>query len=146
MTVDVTAQPLYDGTFSIAAVAAAGHSLLDQLHDEAMAAIATLAENWDRPADEDQPSEAPEDDGPTTWSDPETWSIEDDEDDPEIRVLQPFELPALLLRPRQPGKATAPIEEPAEAPVDDHAVSASADTDEFAVPTGTEGDREFIAA
>jgi hypothetical protein len=122
------------------------------LHDEAMATIAALAENWDRPADEDQPPVAVEDDGPTTWSDPETWSIEDDEDivddedDSEIRVLQPFELPALLLRPRQPGKVTAPIDKPAEAPVDDTAVSASADTDEFAVPTGAEGDRQFIAA
>jgi hypothetical protein len=133
MTVDVTAQPLYDGIFSIDAVAAAGHALLDQLHDEAMATIAALAENWDQPADEDQLPTAVEGDEPTTWSDPETWSIQDDEDD-EIRVLQPFELPALLLRPRQVENVPALVEGPAEELVDDAARSASAATDEFAVP------------
>jgi hypothetical protein len=145
MTVDVTAQPRYDGTFSIDAVAAAGHSRLDQLHDEAMATIAALAENWDQPADEDQPPTAVEGDEPTTWSDPATWSVdEDDEDDAEIRVLQPFELPALL-RPRQAGNVTTVIEGPAEGPVDDAAASASAVTDEFAVPARAEDDRQFVA-
>jgi hypothetical protein len=106
---------------------------VDQLHDEAMATIAALAENWDQPADEDQLPTAVEGDEPTTWSDPETWSIQDDEDD-EIRVLQPFELPALLLRPRQVENVPALVEGPAEELVDDAARSASAATDEFAVP------------
>jgi hypothetical protein len=147
MTVHVTAQPRYDGTFSIDAVAAAGHSRVDQLHDEAMATIAALAENWDQPADEDQPPTAVEGDEPTTWSDPATWSVDEDdedEDDAEIRVLQPFELPALL-RPRQAGNVTTVIEGPAEGPVDDAAASAGAVTDEFAVPARAEDDRQFVA-
>jgi hypothetical protein len=145
MTVNVTAQPLYDGTFSTDAVAAAGHLLLDQLRDEAMATIAALAENWDRPADEAQPPVAVEGDEPTTWSDPETWSVDDDEDDAEVRMLQPSELPALLLRPRRARNLTARVGEPAEDRVDDAVVSASAATDEFALPSGAENDREVIA-
>src|SRR3954470_11339971 len=97
MTEDVTAQPLFDGTFSTEAQVTAGHALVDQLHDEAMATIAALAENWDKPV-EDAP--AVEDDDPVTFHDPATWSVQDDEDD-EVRLLQPFELPALLPRPRQ---------------------------------------------
>jgi hypothetical protein len=94
---DVTVQPLFDGTFSTEAVAAAGHALLEQLHQEAMATIAALAENWAQP---DQPPVAVEDDEPTTWSDPETWSVEDEEDDEDaVRLLQRFELPSLLPRP-----------------------------------------------
>jgi hypothetical protein len=97
---DVTAQPLFDGTFSTDAVAAAGHALLEQLHQEAMATIATLAENWDKP---DQPSVPVTDDEPTTWSDPETWSVEDEEDDGDaVRLLQRFELPSLLPRTSAP--------------------------------------------
>jgi hypothetical protein len=99
---DVTAQPLFDGTFSTDAVAAAGHALLEQLHQEAMATIAALAENWDQP---DQPSAAAAaaDDEPTTWSDPETWSVEDEEDDEHaVRLLQRFELPAVLPRTAAP--------------------------------------------
>lgn len=47
MTAGVTAQLLFDGTFSTDAVASAGHRLVQQLHDEAMATIASLAETWD---------------------------------------------------------------------------------------------------
>ena len=96
----VTAQPLFDGTFSTDAVAAAGHALVDQLHQEAMTTIAALAENWDQT---DQPSVAVADDEPTTWSDPETWSVEDEPDDEHaVRLLQRFELPALLPRTAAP--------------------------------------------
>jgi hypothetical protein len=143
MTVDVTAQPLFDGTFSIDAVAAAGHSLVDRLHDEAMAAIAALAENWDQPVDG---TPAVEDDEPVTYQDPATWSTEDDEDDEddEIRLLQPEDLPALLPRPAAANVAARVEQQPVEDAADDAVVFASAATDEFAVPT--EGDREFVAA
>jgi hypothetical protein len=148
MTVDVTAQPLFDGTFSIDAVVAAGHSLVDRLHDEAMAAIAALAENWDQPVDG---TPAVEDDEPVTYQDPATWSAEDDEEwpaeddeDEEIRVLQPEDLPALLPRPAAANVAARVEQQPVEDAADDAVVFASAATDEFAVPT--EGDREFVAA
>ena len=127
---DVTAQPLFDGTFSTDAVAAAGHALLEQLHQEAMATIAALAENWDQT---DQPSVAVADDEPTTWSDPETWSVEDEEDDEDaVRVLQRFELPTLLPRPRL---ALATLSLVGSRPSDeDLARSAGAATDELPVP------------
>jgi hypothetical protein len=132
-------QALFDGTFSTEAVAAAGHAVVDRLHDEAMATIAALAENWDAPA-EDTP--AVEGDAPVAFENPATWSAEDEDDD-EIRVLQAFELPALLARPR-PGVL---IEAPAEVPADGEALALDAvDTDQFAVPARTQGDRRFVAA
>ena len=147
MTGDVTAQPLFDGTFSTEAQVSAGHALVDQLHDEAMATIAALAENWDKPVSDD-PADAPavEDDDPVTFQDPATWSVQDDEDD-EVRLLQPFELPALLPRPRQAAaNAAGPIEAPAEEPVHDPVALASADTDEIAVPVETAGQDRTLAA
>jgi hypothetical protein len=145
---DVTGQPLFDGTFSTEAVAAAGSALLDQLHAEAMATIAALAEHWDQPVDD---TPAAEDDAPVSYEDPATWSVEDDDDqdddqdedddeDDEVRVLQPFELPALPL-PRRAAVATT---DPVEEPVGDSAVDSIA-TDQFAVPAGA-GDRRFVAA
>jgi hypothetical protein len=105
MTRDVRAQPLLDGTFSIDAVASAAHALVERLHDEAMATIATLADTWDSPV-EDSPAVV--DDAPVTYRDPATWSVdvdEDDEypaeDDEEVRVLSLADLPSLRLRPRQ---------------------------------------------
>jgi hypothetical protein len=148
MSVDVTAQPLFDGTFSIEAVAAAGHSLLDRLHDEAMATIAALAENWDQPVDG---APAVEDDEPVTYRDPASWSVEDDEDegypddeDDDIRVLQREEMPALLPRSAAANVAARVEQQPVEAVADDAVVLADAATDEFAVPA--EGDRQFVAA
>jgi hypothetical protein len=133
---DVTGQPLFDGTFSTEAVAAAGTALLDQLHAEAMATIAALAEHWDQPVEE---TAAAEDAAPVAYEDPATWSVEDEDDD-EVRVLQPFELPALPLPRRAAFVATAPAAEPAEAlPVD------SIDTDQFAVPAAA-ADGRFVAA
>jgi hypothetical protein len=136
----VTGQPLYDGTFSTAAVASAGHALLEQLHQEAMAAIAALAENGCQPAPEDHPPLAGEDDGSTAWRDPESWSAEDedeDEDDEEesIRLLQRFELPSLLPRSRPAaGDLAALVPSPRAAEVvGDTDASATAATDEFAV-------------
>ena len=129
MTEGVTAQLLFDGTFSTEAVAAAGHQLVQQLHDEAMAAIATLAETWDRPVEEG-PSTVDEE--PVTYRDPATWSVADDEDEPygdddAVLVLPRVELPALLPRPRRTvANTTAPV-----APAVDVAAAA---TDEFAVP------------
>jgi hypothetical protein len=112
---DVTVQPLFDGTFSTEAVAAAGHALLDQLHQEAMATIAALAENWDKPA---QRPTAVEDDEPTTYSDPETWSVEDEDDEDAVRLLQRFELPSLVPPPAAPRLAlVAP--QPAQDAADD---------------------------
>ncbi len=132
-------QALFDGTFSTEAVAAAGHAVVDRLHDEAMATIAALAENWDAPV-EDTP--ALEGDAPVAFENPATWSAEDEDDD-EIRVLQAFELPALLARPRP----AAPIEAPAEVPAADEALALDAvDTDQFAVPARTQDDRRFVAA
>jgi hypothetical protein len=148
MSVDVTAQPLFDGTFSIEAVVAAGHSLLDRLHDEAMATIAALAENWDQPVDD---APAVEDDEPVTYRDPASWSVEDDEDggypddeDDDIRVLQREELPVLLPRPAAANVAARVEQQPVEDVADDAVVLADAATDEFAVPA--EGDRQFVAA
>jgi hypothetical protein len=148
MSVDVTAQPLFDGTFSIEAVAAAGHSLLDRLHDEAMATIAALAENWDQPVDG---APAVEDDEPVTYRDPASWSVEDDEDegypadeDDDIRVLQREEMPALLPRSAAANVAARVEQQSVEAVADDAVVLADAATDEFAVPA--EGDRQFVAA
>jgi hypothetical protein len=126
---DVTAQPLFDGTFSTDAVAAAGHALVDHLHQEAMATIAALAENWDQP---EQPPAAEADDGPTTWSDPETWSVEDEEDDADaVRLLPRRELPSLL--PRQ--RPTAAVLSLVGWQPSDEAASPVADaaTDELAV-------------
>jgi hypothetical protein len=148
MSVDVTAQPLFDGTFSIEAVAAAGHSLMDRLHDEAMATIAALAENWDQPVDG---APAVEDDEPVTYRDPASWSVEDDEDegypadeDDDIRVLQREEMPALLPRSAAANVAARVEQQSVEAVADDAVVLADAATDEFAVPA--EGDRQFVAA
>jgi hypothetical protein len=139
---DVTGQPLFDGTFSTEAVAAAGTALLDQLHAEAMATIAALAEHWDQPVGE---TAAVEHEAPVAYEDPATWSVEDEDDededeDDEVRVLQPFELPARPLPRRAAFVATAPAAEPAEAlPVD------SIDTDQFAVPAAAV-DGRFVAA
>jgi hypothetical protein len=148
MSVDVTAQPLFDGTFSIEAVATAGHSLLDRLHDEAMATIAALAENWDQPVDD---APAVEDEEPVTYRDPASWSVEDDEDegypadeDEDIRVLQREEMPALLPRSAAANVAARVEQQPVEDVADDAVVLADAATDEFAVPA--EGDRQFVAA
>jgi hypothetical protein len=92
---DVTAT-LFDGTFSTEAVAAAGHALVEQLFDEAMATIAALAENWDSP--DAEPAVAEEE--PVALVEPASWSVtEDDEDD--VRALAAFELPALLSPARQ---------------------------------------------
>ncbi|WP_222268081.1 hypothetical protein [Modestobacter marinus] len=135
-------QALFDGTFSTEAVAAAGHAVVDRLHTEAMATIASLAENWDTPV-EDTP--AVEGDAPVAFENPATWSVEDEDDD-EIRVLQAFELPALLARPRP----AAPIEVPAEVPADDEARALetvdAVDTDQFAVQTRPRDDRPSVAA
>jgi hypothetical protein len=148
MRVHVTAQPLFDGTFSVEAVAAAGHSLLDRLHDEAMATIAALAENWDQPVDN---APAVEDEEPVTYRDPATWSAQDDEDegypldeDDDIRVLQREEMPALLPRSAAANVAARVEQQPVEDVADDAVVLADAATDEFAVPA--EGDRQFVAA
>src|SRR4051794_15214069 len=118
MRVDVTAQRLFDGTFSLDAVASAAHALVEQLHHEAMAAIAALADTWDNPV-EDAPAV---EDEPVTYQDPATWSVADDEydceydyadhdedDDREVRRLQPADLPALL--PLRPRPAAARIEQ-----------------------------------
>ena len=115
MTDDVTAQTWWDGTFSSDAVAAAAHALVQELHDEAMAAIASLAETWDSPVEDARGV----DDGPVVYRDPATWSVEDDEDDQlvddvddeddEVRVLPRIELPPVLPRPRPvPGNVTEP--------------------------------------
>ena len=88
---------LFDGTFSTEAVAAAGHALVEQLFDEAMATIAALAENWDAP---EQEPEDDEDDEPVAFVEPASWSATDDDED-DVRALDAFELPALLPRPRR---------------------------------------------
>jgi len=135
----VTAQPYFDGTFTSEAVASAAHALVAQLHDEAMATIAALAENWDQPAAEIAAVE----DQPVTYRDPATWSVQDDEDehpaeddgaDDEVRVLPLMELPALLPRPRPAVDVTARVQ-----PVED---AAGALTDEFAV---TPEDRQLAS-
>jgi len=133
----VTAQPYFDGTFSSEAVASAAHALVAQLHDEAMATIAAIAENWDRPV-EDAPLVA---EPPLTFRDPATWSAQDDEDEypaedddedqDAVRVLPLMDLPVLLPRPRPAVNVTARVEPPT-------ADLASAATDEFAVPQDRE--------
>jgi hypothetical protein len=134
----VTVQPLFDGTFSTEAVAAAGHALVDQLHQEALDAIAALAENWDQP---EQPALVAEDEA-TTWSDPETWSVDDEDDDADaVRLLQRFELPSLL--PRPAAAKLVLVESQPDEPAAEADDVTSAATDEFAVPA-TE-DREYVA-
>jgi hypothetical protein len=130
MTQGVTAQRLFDGTFSTDAVATAAHALVQQLHDDAMATIAALADSWGRPA-EDPPAV---DDEPVTYRDPASWSVQDDDElvddddglddddaddddaddddaddddadddgaDDEVRVRRVAALPALLPLPRR---------------------------------------------
>jgi len=122
----VTAQLLFDGTFSTEAVAATASAVVQRLHDEAMATIADLADNWDHPPVTDEP--AADADEPVTYRDPASWSAADDEDEQygedEERVLPMPVLPPLLLRPR----ATA-------------AAVAAAATDEFDAPVT--GERHF---
>ena len=140
----MTAQPLFDGTFSIDAVASTAHAVVARLHDEAMATIAALAETWDQPVEEAPAVEADE---PVTYREPATWSVADEEDDlvaedddhedDEVRVLPVLELPPLLLHPRPAGtnvtvRLGAGTTEAADAV-----------TDEFAVPA--EGRRQFVA-
>jgi hypothetical protein len=109
MTVCVTAQFLFDGTFSTEAVAATASALVQRLHDEAMATIADLADNWDHPPVTDEP--AVDADEPVTYQDPASWSAADDEDEryeaEEERVLPMPVLPALLRRPRATAAAVA---------------------------------------
>jgi hypothetical protein len=152
----VTAQPLFDGTFSSAAVASAAHALVDRLHDEAMATIAELADSWGRPAEE---LPAVEHDEPVTYREPATWSVRDDEDDEDgdgngdgngdgqygeeddVRALPLPALPALLPRPRRVAANVTVRREPHPAV---HVPGlATAATDEFAVPS--EDDRRFAA-
>jgi hypothetical protein len=135
--VDVTAQPLFDGTFSIDAVASTAHAVVARLHDEAMATIAALADTWDQPVEEAPAVEADE---PVTYQEPATWSVADEEDEPaaeddEDDVLPVLELPPLLLRPAG-SNVTARLGATATE-------AADAVTDEFAVPT--EGRRQFVA-
>jgi hypothetical protein len=118
----VTAQLLFDGTFSTEAVAATASAVVQRLHDEAMATIAGLADNWDHPPVTNEPAVGA--DEPVTYRDPASWSAADDEDDDEERVLPMPVLPALLVRPR----ATA-------------AAVAAAATDEFDAPVT--GERHF---
>jgi len=134
----VTAQPLFDGTFSIDAVVSTAHAVVARLHDEAMATIAALAETWDQPVEEAPAVEADE---PVTYREPATWSVADEEDEPAAEddedVLPVLELPPLLLRPRPAGTNVAARLGAAETE------AADAVTDEFAVPT--EGRRQFVA-
>ena len=135
----MTAQPLFDGTFSIDAVASTAHAVVARLHDEAMATIAALADTWDQPVEEAPAVEADE---PVTYQEPATWSVADEEDEPaaeddEDAVLPVLELPPLLLRPRPAGSnVTARLGAAATE-------AADAVTDEFAAPT--EGRRQFVA-
>jgi hypothetical protein len=142
--VDVTAQPLFDGTFSIDAVASTAHAVVAQLHDEAMATIAALADTWDQPV-EDAPAVEVEVEEPVTYREPATWSVADEddelpaeeEDEDEVRVLPVLELPPLRLRPRPAGtNVTARLGAAGTA-------AADAATDEFAAPA--EGRRQFVA-
>ena len=136
----MTAQPLFDGTFSLDAVSAAAHALVQQLHDEAMSTIATLADTWDQPAEAAPPVE----EEPVTYRDPATWSVDDEEDgypaeddEDDVQVLPMAALPPLLLpRPRTPRNVTAQVGQRAD--VD------AIRTDEFAVPAS--GDRELVAS
>ena len=133
----MTVQPLFDGTFSIDAVASTAHAVVAQLHDEAMATIAALADTWDSPV-EDAP--AVEVDEPVTYREPATWSVTDDEDEPvddEVRELPLLELPPLLLRPRPAATNVTALlgAEPAAGP--------DAATDQFAAPAQER--RQFVA-
>ena len=137
----MTAQPLFDGTFSIDAVASTAHAVVAQLHDEAMATIAALADTWDQPV-EDAPAVEVEE--PVTYREPATWSVADEadelpaeEDEDEVRVLPVLELPPLRLRPRPAGTNVTARLGAAET------AAADAATDEFAVPG--EGRRQFVA-
>ena len=135
----MTAQPLFDGTFSIDAVASTAHAVVARLHDEAMATIAALADTWDQPVEEAPAVEADE---PVTYREPATWSVADEEDEPaaeddEDDVLPVLELPPLLLRPRPAGTNVAARLGAAATE------AADAVTDEFAVPA--EGRRQFVA-
>jgi hypothetical protein len=113
MTRGVSAQPLFDGTFSLDAVASVAAARVTQLHDEALATIAALADTWDSPA----PVPAVEDAEPVTWCEPATWSAEPDEDelyaadeddaDDEVRVLPLSALPPLVLRPSRDRQLAA---------------------------------------
>ncbi|MCZ2827216.1 hypothetical protein O2W14_00020 [Modestobacter sp. VKM Ac-2986] len=85
---------LFDGTFSTEAVASAGHALVEQLFDEAMATIAALAENWDAPVTE---ATEVEDDEPVALVEPASWSATDDDED-DVRALAGLALPVLLPR------------------------------------------------
>jgi hypothetical protein len=107
----VSAQPLFDGTFSLDAVASVASARVAQLHDEAMATIAALADTWDAPL---QPAPATQDGEPVTYREPATWSVEPDEDelypeedDDEVRVLPLAALPPLLLHPRNDRQLAA---------------------------------------
>jgi hypothetical protein len=144
--VHVTAQPLFDGTFSLDAVASAAHAVVEQLHDEAMTTIAALAAGWDQPA-VDAPAE--ESDEPVTYTDPATWSVQDDSDDlyededDDVRVLPVVELPAL--RPQLRRAAAAVTARAEQRPVSAAARAlASAPTDEFGVTA--HDDRQFVAS
>ena len=138
----VTAQPLFDGTFSIDAVSATAHAVVQQLHDEAMTTIAELAESWGQPA-EDAPAVVTNE--PVTYQDPASWSVQDDEDDEysydeddDVCVLPMPVLPAVLPRPRPAAaNVTARVDEPAAVAL------AGAATDEFEVPAPD--DRHFVA-
>jgi len=149
MTVDVTAQSLWDGTFSRDALESAALAVVAGLHDEAMAAIAALADGWARPVEDDPAVDDAVDDAPVTYRDPASWSVAEDEDDAwedgdpdeddEARVLPRVALPALpALPPRlRPGARVTPRVE--QRPV----AVADAATDEFDAPG--QGDRRFAA-
>jgi hypothetical protein len=141
----VTAQPLFDGTFSIDAVSATAHAVVQRLYDEAMTTIAGLADHWDSPAEEAPAVVTGE---PVTYQDPASWSVQDDEDDEyryddeddDVRVLPMPVLPVLLPRPRPAAaNVTARVQE-----ADPAVALAGAATDEFEVPAGD--DRRFVPA
>ncbi|WP_138760401.1 hypothetical protein [Modestobacter altitudinis] len=134
----MTAQPLFDGTFSIDAVAATAHAVVARLHDEAMATIATLADTWDQPVEDAAPVQVDE---PVTYREPATWSVTDEEDelldDDDDEVLPVLELPPLVLRPRPTATNVTARLGAAQA------AGADAVTDEFAAPP--EGRRQLAA-
>ena len=110
----MTALPLYDGTFSTEAVAATALAVIDRLHAEAMTTIAALAEGGTRAPGTAQPAPPAEDDVPTTWSDPGSWSVDIEAEEAEgARELPLPPLPLLLRRPR----ATSAVDPIADAPV-----------------------------
>jgi hypothetical protein len=146
MTEDVTEHPLFDGTFSLDAVASAAHAIVARLHDEAMATIATLADTWESPDRDTAAPATAEADEPVVYRDPATWSAADDEDDlydedEEVRVLPLADLSALL-RPRPAaGNVTARVDQAAVAGAE---ALARAATDEFAAPDHRE--RQFVSS